>query len=175
MATLVSFLIFCQALGASVGAITAVWGELAYIRALRNGQLDGAERAHLDVIAKGLRFGMTLLLLASLGLVIVAYVLQSALQPALTPGYWTIIVFALLIIGVSWTLSRRRISFPFGSSIIFTAWWFLAYLALGWLSPLSFGSAIALLVVATAVMYALLHYIRMLVDTNARRPYSTVR
>ena len=67
MDTLVSFLFFCQALGALGGALAAVWGEASYIRAVRAGHLDRAERAHLDAIAKGLRFGMVLLLLASLG------------------------------------------------------------------------------------------------------------
>ena len=169
MTTLVSFLVFFQALGASIGAITAVWSELAYIRALRDGRIDGAERAHLGVIAKGLRFGMTLILLASLGLVIAAYVSRSALQPALTPSYWTLVVVAILIISISWALSRRRISFALGSAIIFTGWWFLAYLTFGWLSPLSFGSAVALLVVAIAVIYALLHYIRMLAGHLAQK------
>jgi len=169
MATLISSLVFFQALGASIGAITAVWGELAYIRLLRDGHLDGAERAHLDIIAKGLRFGMTILLIASLGLVVAAYVSNSAIQPALSSSYWTLVIFSLLIIGVSWSLSHRHISFAFGSSIIFTSWWFLAYLTLGWISPLSFGSSVAFLVVSTAVIYALLRYIRMLAGHLAQK------
>lgn len=162
MISFISFLVFCQAFGASIGAVTVLWGEFAYIRAMRDGKIDVAERAHLDIIARGLRFGMTLLLLASLGLVIVAYILQATTQPALTPSYWILIMLALLIIGISWALSRKKISFAAGSAIIFTSWWFLSYLTLGWLSPLTFGSAVALLVVATTVTYALFHYIRLL-------------
>src|SRR3989344_9268396 len=101
MTTLIAFLVFCQALGALIGAVTAVWSELAYVRAMRDGKVDTAERAHLAVIAHGLRYGMTLLLLASLGLVIVAYMRGSPLQPALTPSYWTFIALALLVISVS--------------------------------------------------------------------------
>lgn len=163
MATLVSFLIFCQALGASVGAFTAVWSELAYIRAMRDGRIDGAERAHLDVIARGLRFGMTLLLLASFALVVVNYFLRSVPQSALSSGYWVFILLALLIIGVSWALSRHHISFALGSAIIFTAWWFLVYLSFGLLPALSFGSAVALFVLATAIFYAMLQYGRFLI------------
>ena len=51
MTTLTSFLVFCQALGASIGAFTAVWSELAYVRAMRDGKIDVAERAHLRSIA----------------------------------------------------------------------------------------------------------------------------
>ena len=162
MTSLISFLVFCQALGASIGAVTVLWGEFAYIRAMRDGEIDIAERAHLDIIARGLRFGMTLLLLASLGLVIVAYILQATTQPALTPAYWTLIMLSLLVIGISWALSRKKVSFAVGSAIIFTSWWFLSYLTLGWLPHLSFGSAVALLVVATVVAYALFYYIRLL-------------
>lgn len=162
MSALVPFLFFCQALGASVGVFTAVWSEVAYIYAMRDGKIDHAERVHLNALAKGLRFGMTLLLLASLGLVVAAYALQDAVQPALSASYWISIALSLLIICTTWALSRKRISFSFGSAIVFTAWWFLAYLTIGWLPPLSFGSAVALLVLATAVFYVFLHYGRFL-------------
>lgn len=149
-------------LGALVGAFTAVWSEIAYVRAMRDGHIDTAERAHLHVLARGLRFGMLLLLLASLGLVIADYSLHASLQSALSPSYWISVLLAFLIIGVSWALSKRRISFAFGSAIVFTAWWFLAFLILGQLPTLSFGAATALFVVATAIFYALLQYGRFL-------------
>ena len=79
----------------------------------------------------------------------------------MTPSYWTFVALALLIISVSWALSRRHISFTFGSASIFTAWWFLVYLSFGWLS-LSFGAAVMSFVVATAIFYAVLYYARLL-------------
>ena len=160
MTATISFLLFTQALGACTGAFTAVWGELAYMRAMRDGRIDGAERAHLHIIAHGLRFGMTLLLLSSFGLVIVAYLLRAASQPALTPTYWTLIVLSLFVILVSWALSRRHISFTLGSAAVFSAWWFLAYLTLGWLPPLSLGASVAFFVVATALFYVVLRLAR---------------
>ncbi len=168
MIPLISFLLFCQALGALVGAIGALWSEFSYIRAIQDGKLDTAERTHLDIIARGLRFGMTLLLLSSLGLVITAYISGSTPQPALTPAYWTLILFALLIIWITSALSRKHISFALGSASVFTAWWFLTYLTLGWLSPLSFGSSIALFVVAAFIIYGILHYLRLLAKYLAR-------
>ncbi len=160
MTALVPFLVFCQALGALGGACMAVWGELAYVRARRDGKIDVAERAHLDALAHGLRFGMTLVLLASFGLVIEAYRSGSSGQPALTTSYWTFILLALLIIVLSWLLSKRALSFALGSAAIFTGWWFLAYLALGWMPGLSFGAAVAIYVIATAVVFGWLHYLR---------------
>jgi len=162
MITLILFLIFCQALGACVGAFTAIWGELAYVRDMRDGKLDTAERAHLNVIAHGLRFGMTLLLVASLALVVIAYAFNETPQPALTASYWIFIALAILIIGISWALSRKKISFAFGSAITLTAWWLLAYLTLGQLPIVSFAAAVALYVVLTAVIYVVLRYLRVL-------------
>ncbi len=162
MTPLVAFVIFCQALGALIGAGATIWGELAYLRAMRDGRLDRAERAHLRAIAHGLNFGMTLLLLSSLALVIIAYLLHASLQPALTAGYWTLIIFALLIIYVSWALSRKRISFPLGSALAFTAWWFLAYLTIGLMPARSFGATIAFFIIATGIFYAILQYARLL-------------
>ena len=162
MTSLVAFIIFCQALGAVVGVAATTWGELAYLRAMRDGKIDVAERAHLDAIAHGLRFGMTLLLSASFALVIVAYLAHATTQPALTASYWTLILFALLVVYVSWALSRHRLSFALGSALAFSAWWFLAYLTLGWLPPLSFGAAIAFFVIATVIFYGILQYARML-------------
>ena len=162
MIAFIAFIIFCQALGALIGAFAVIWGELAYLRAMRDGRIDHAERAHLHAIAHGLRFGMTLLLLASLALIIVEYLAHAAVQPGLTPGYWMLMAFAALVVYVSWALSRGRISFALGSAIAFTGWWFLAYLTLGLLPPLSFGATVGFFVVATAIFYAILQYARML-------------
>lgn len=162
MPNLVPFILFCQALGALIGAFATIWGELAYIRAMRDGKIDHAERAHLRTIAHGLRFGMTLLLISSFALVVVAFLSRASLQPVLTSSYWTLIVLALLVVYISWALSRKRISFALGSAIAFTAWWFLAYLTLGWMPTLSFGATITFFIVATAIFYAILGYARSL-------------
>ncbi len=162
MASLVTLLVILQAVGAVMGALSAVWGELAYMSAMRDGHIDRAERAHMNAIGRGLRWGMTLLLSASLALVLVAYSLKAVDQPALTPQYWILITLALLVTIVSWALSRQRISFALGSAIAFTGWWFLAFLVLGQIPPLTFGAATAFFVVATAIFYALLSYARFL-------------
>ena len=105
---------------------------------------------------------MTLLLFSSFALVIVAYLMQSVTQPELTDQYWSLIAIALVVMYVSWALSRNRISFALGSAIAFTGWWFLAYLTLGLLPALSFGSTVAFFIVATGVFYAILKYARLL-------------
>lgn len=157
------FFLFIQTLGASIGAGTALWSEMAYARAMRDGKIDSAERAHLALIEKGLRFGMTLLLLSSFGLVVLSYTLQATLQPALLAEYWTMVALALLIIFVSRALLRKSISFRLGSATLFTAWWFLLYLTIGWLPHLSFGASVAFFIVATGLFYFLLQYARLLV------------
>lgn len=162
MTMFVYFLIFCQALGASVGAFMTIGAEIAYIRAMRDGKIDAAEMAHLHVIAWGLRIGMTILLIASLALVVTTYLQHGIPQAALSASYWILIVLAFLVISISWALSQHHISFVLGSAVIFTGWWFLAFLTLGQLPPLSFGAAVAFFVVATVIFYALLQYGRFL-------------
>lgn len=159
--SLIALLVVCQVIGTLVGAFTAVWSEIAYVRAMKDGTVDAAEREHLRVIASGLRFGMLIILLSSFGIVVTAYKLQAGPQPALTPNYWISIVLALVIIGVSWALSRQRVSFAIGSAVVFAAWWFLAYLMIGWLPPLSFGAAILFFVVVAAIFYALFTYVHL--------------
>lgn len=168
MDTPVGALVIVQALGALLGALSAVWGEFAYARAMRDGHIDRAERAHLDSIARGLYFGMTTLLLASLGLVVLAYLAEIPAQPALTPSYWSFVILALLVVGLTWALSRKRISFALGSAAVFTAWWYLTYLAFERLPPLSFGASIALYLIAATIFYALLRLIRHLMISRGR-------
>ena len=163
MATVLPLLVFCQALGAFTGAFSTIWSEMAYVRAMQDGKIDKAERVHIYAIAKGLRYGMTLLLLSSFGLVYADYMLRTALQPALSATYWVFVSIALLVIGISWALSRKHLSFAFGSALIFTGWWFLAYLSISWLPPLSYGAAVALFAVATAIFYVVLKYNRYFV------------
>lgn len=160
MERLAALFVLLQAAGALFGAFAAAAGELAYLRALHAGEPARGERAHLDHLARGLRFGMTLILLASFGLAMLAYLARAAAQPAFTAGYWTLTLLALALIWVSWALSRGRIWRPLGAAVAFTAWWFLAYLALGFFPQISFGAALALFVVSTAVFYALLGYLR---------------
>lgn len=159
---LIPFILFCQALGALSGAFMAVWGEIAYVRALRDGHIDQAEHAHLRVIARGLRWGMSLLLLASLALVVTAYVSGAATVPALMPDYWALISLAFVVIYASWALSRRRVSFALGSALVFAGWWFLVYLTLGLFPALSYGAMVAFFVVSVGIFYAILHWARSL-------------
>ena len=170
MTALILFLFFCQALGAFIGVVTAAWGEILYIGAVREGkEIDHARREHLRLIGHSLRFGMTLSLMASFFLVVLSYALHTSPQPALTASYWMFIVFTLLIIASSWALARKKISFALGSAALLTAWWLLAYLTLGRLPVGTFSSAIALYIVLTAVVYAALRFVRFFVLDSAMK------
>lgn len=162
MESFILLLVFLQSLGSLIGAGTAVWGELAYVKAMRDGKVDHAERVHMDAIAQGLRFGM-ILLLSSFSLVICAYALQSTHQPAFSSGYWTLMLLALSVVVVAWALSRHRVSFAYGSAIIFSGWWYLAFLTLGMIPIVSLSVAIAAFVITTSMFYGLLKIGRFVV------------
>jgi hypothetical protein len=161
MTGLTSFFLVLQAVGAGVGVISAVWAEFAYVRAMRDGRVDAAERLHLDTIALGLRYGMLLLLVSSLSLVILAYGAGTAVAPATTSGYWSFMALALLVIVLASTLSRRRLSFSLASAAIFTGWWFLLYIALGRLPAMTFGGSVALFLIAATLLYGVLYSARI--------------
>ncbi|MDO8623793.1 MAG: hypothetical protein Q7R54_00325 [bacterium] len=160
-----TFLLFTfaliQAVGAVIGAGGSVFAEIFYFRAIRDGYIDEAERAHLRVIATALRWGMMALLLSSIGLVLVDFIYVVPTQPALTSAYWVEMALALIVIGASWALSRKRISFHLGSAAAFTGWWLIALLVFGRLPALGFGAALALYAVSTVVIAIVLSYARM--------------
>lgn len=174
MPSLLLFLLFCQMLGAGVGIGWAIWSELAYLKAVRDGEISSAERAHLGAVAKGLRWGMSLLLLSSVGVIIVAYALHFPVQPAQTEAFWIFMALALLVILLVWALSRKRVSFALGSAAALSAWWMIAYLAFDRL-PVSFGSAVAFYVVLTAVLYAVLRLLRALALSHTAPRHDSAR
>jgi hypothetical protein len=152
-----------QAVGALIGAGGSIFAEIFYVRAIQDGTIDDAERAHLQIIAEGLRWGMFTLLTGSIGLVLTDFVYVVPVQPALTTAYWVQMVLALAIIFFSWALSRHWVSFTMGSSAVFSGWWFMALLVFGRLPAMSFGASIALYVVACGLTAGLLAYARMTV------------
>jgi hypothetical protein len=129
---------------------------------MQDQRIDHAEREHLALIARALRWGMILVLIGSIGLVLIDYAYGTPLQPALTTGYWLEMTFALVIIAASWALSRKKVSFWLGSAIAFTGWWSLVLLDLGRAPALGYGASLALYVIATAIIAAILAYARML-------------
>lgn len=156
------FLLFCQTLGALGGAFSAVAAEIAYVRALRDGHIDKAERRHLELLTHGLRYGMLLLLLASIGTVVYAYVYHAPTQPALSTSYWIFMVLALIVIILTWATGRKVISFSVGSAGLFAGWWCMAYLAMGLFPQLSLVSSLFAYLILAGVFLGLLHYARFL-------------
>jgi hypothetical protein len=167
MDLLLGTLVVCQALGALVGTMCAVWGQIAYVRALRDGVVDRAERAHLDAIAHGLWVGMSLLLASSLGLVFFAHASGAAVQPGVTASYWALMILAFTVIGLTWALSRRHISFPIGAAAILMAWWMMLFLAFGRLPTTTLGATLAAYVVGAGILYFLLQYIHVMAQDEA--------
>ncbi len=168
METLTTILVIFQALGAILGAGSAVWGELSYSKAMRDGKVDRAEHKHLEAIHRGLRFGMTTVLLSSFGLVVAAYVNEATPQPGMTASYWLLMIFAFIIIGATWGMARKTVAFTRGSMIAFAAWWFLAYLTLGMLPIASLQAGFAAFI-AALVLFAIVLYASRVVGAPRRR------
>ena len=162
MEMLTTALVLAQAAGAVVGAGGAIFAELSYFRVMKDGVIDSAERAHLVILARSLRWGMFVVLGSSVGLVIIAFASDAPIQPALTSAYWTLMTITLAVILSSWALSRRKVSFVIGSAVAFTGWWFITLLSFAQFPPMSFGASLALYIVAVAIIGVVLAYARML-------------
>lgn len=158
---MIAIFIILQVVGALMGAFGAVWAELAYLHALKDGVISRAERRHLITIARTLRFGMFVLLLASLGFIYTVY-LGGGIQVALTSTYWIEMLIVFVILMTSWALSRNQMQFALGSGIVFSGWWFLVFLLVGKTGAAGFGELLALFTLFTAVFCAILTYIRFL-------------
>jgi hypothetical protein len=154
-------LVLGQALGAVVGTACAIWGQIVYVRALRDGVIDRGERAHLDAIGHGLWVGMSLLLACSLGLVILAYAADAAIQPGVTASYWALMILALTVTGLTWALSRGLVAFPIAAAAILMAWWTMLFLTFGRLPTTTVGATMAAYVVGTGILYLLLQYVHL--------------
>lgn len=135
---------------------------MAVSQGLYRGQLDHAERRHVRVIGKALRFGMTLFLLGSIGSVVSAYVDGVETQPGLSALYWISNALALVVIFASLAHARSPKPSALVFAVIAIGWMFLFLGAAGWLSGLSFGAAVAAYVVCTGAGYGLIEYGRFL-------------
>lgn len=162
MTELLTTFALVQAAGAAIGAGGAVFAEIFYLRAIQDGKIDTAERAHLLIIVRGLKWGMILLLVGSIGLVVTAFAYAVPVQPAETHAYWVEMGLVFAIIFASWALRRKLMGFMLSSAAIFTGWWFLAFLVFGRLPSMSVGEAVALYLVTTTLIMVMLLYARML-------------
>jgi hypothetical protein len=162
MTLLLAIFAIVQAVGSVIGAGGSVLAEIFYIRAMQDGTLDAAEKAHLRMVADALRWGMLILLIGSIGLTLTSFVYDVPTQPALTHAYWTLMGLIFAVIFFSWALSRKKIGFLLGSAAIFCGWWYIALLVFGRLPALRFGEAVALYIVATALIACVLMYARFI-------------
>ena len=167
MNTLTLLFTLMQAAGAVVGAGGSVFAELFYLRAVKDGAIDEAERAHLSTVAGALRIGMLIYLIGSVGMVIMSFAYLTPLQPALTHTYWIQAGLVFAILFFAWALSRKLVSFTVGSAGVFAGWWFITFLVFEKLPAITFGAAVGIYLVATAVVAAFLYYVRTLLRGSA--------
>ena len=151
-----------QLIGGVIGAGGSLLAEIFYVRAMRDGTVDAAERAHLAMVGHTLRFGMMLLLAGSIGLTLTAFVYENAPQPALSQSYWILMGLVFVIIFFSWALSRRQVGFTLASAAIFTAWWYVVLHLVGYVPTANFGEAVALFTVLTALVAGVVKYARVI-------------
>jgi hypothetical protein len=146
-----------QVVGAVIGAFFAVVAEMRYVAALRDGKVTTKERRHIVATGRGLRFGMTLVLLSSLGLAALTVAHGSGKDLLLSPSFGALFGVVLLIGAVSWLMAKRPKTFVWGSLVTFSAWWYLVYMTLGALPIRSLMAALALFGAVLLLLSIILH------------------
>ena len=162
MSALVILFTALELCGALIGAAFSIRAEYAWLKAMRDGHIDRAERAHLDEIADGLRYGMVLLVVSSIALVFLSYASGAPLQPATTGTYWSMMTVILVIVIAAWAHSHEWIGFSLASAAVFSGWWFLLYLIIGFVPSVSFGELVGAFIASTILLYAILYGARKL-------------
>lgn len=153
-------------LGAALGAVGITMGELFYARALADGKLENYEREYIRATFWSLRWGMTLVLFASVATILAEYLALSTPQHVLTASFWLTITAALVIILAGWGLSRRKIPWWLGSAAGFSGWWTIFALSTWRDLPYSYGTLAFAYLIGTGIVAGIFAVIRGSIRTR---------
>jgi hypothetical protein len=159
---LLSFFAILHTAGALIGVGMVTFAEVFYTKAASDGIIDHHERKYLRHLFNGLRFGMTLVLVSSFGLIVLEYLIPNAPQDVLAAPFWTLQTLTLLVLLFGSMLSRKRGAWWFASAAVLTAWWIMLLIDLGFLNQFSYFMYLFTYIAATLIVAALLGYLRIL-------------
>jgi len=160
-------LIALHGLGAALGAGGALFAEIFYAKATADGRVDHREHEWFHATFFALRWGMTLVLLSGIALVVVQYFLPNSPERVLHPALWAQNALSLLILGLAYALTKKRISWQTGAATIFAAWWMLFLLDVWQGSTYPFFLLCVLFVLMAAASFFFWSYIAVLARARA--------
>lgn len=149
-------------IGASIGAIGALYAEICYLRAINTDLGAELERQWFTTTFNALAGGMFLVLLSSIGIVIVQYLVPGGPQYVFHSALWMQYSLSVIVIFAAWFLSRRAFPWWFGSSLIFSGWWMLLALEAWATEPISYLTLVFSYILLVFVTGGLMEYLRML-------------
>ncbi len=158
---LIQLAILTNVIGALLGTAFTTYAEIYYTIAASDGRIDHHERKYLRHLFRGLRFGMTLVLLSGIALIVLEYLVPSGQQAVLASPFWMLetLIFLVLILGRQ--LSEKRVTWWLGSAGVLSAWWMILLIDFGVFNQFGYLILVSLYVLTTLVVAGILGYIRM--------------
>lgn len=162
-------LLMIHALGAALGAAGVTFAELFYTQAVVDGKIDSCEKKHIEHTLWALQWGVSIMVLAGIGLIIVEYFLPYSEQTVLTAPFWMIHTLTVVVIVFGFLISRNLVPWWLGSAAAFSAWWTMLALHAWRTIPLGYLALWLAYVLVTAAAICIFPYIRsFLIDREKR-------
>jgi len=140
MTSLIAVLALIHTIGAAIGTYFTTFAEIAYTRAASDGVIDHHERKYIRRSYRGLKWGMSIVLVTGIAIIVVEY-LTGTVQPSVLQGpFWFVIALTFFIILMSWLLSRKMATWWFAAAALLSAWWSILLIDLGFFNAFSFIS-----------------------------------
>jgi uncharacterized membrane protein YhdT len=158
----IPFFALLHIVGALVGTVSVTYAEIFYIKAASDGNIDKHERKYLRRLYRGITIGTLILIFAGSALMTLEYLVPYAPQSVLTAPFWTIQILTLLILLMGYIISKKEATWAIGSGIIFTAWWMVLFIDLGFTNSLGYAELFIIYIIAAAIVSGILWYARKL-------------
>jgi hypothetical protein len=159
---LIPFLAIIHIVGAVVGTISVTYAEIFYIKAASDGDIDKHERKYLRRLYRGITIGTLVLIFAGSALMTLEFLVPYAPQAVLSAPFWSMQILTVFIVLAGYAISRNHTPWAVGSGIIFTAWWMILFIDLGFTNTFSYVALFTTFIIAAAIISAILWYARRL-------------
>ena len=158
----IPILLALHTLGALIGVGFVTFAEVFYTKAASDGVIDHHERKYLRHLFHGLQFGMVLVIISGFALIVLEYLLPDSPQDVLSAPFWAIQTLTVFVVLLAYLLSKKYVAWWFASAAIFTGWWTILSIDLGYFNQFGYLTILATYLIMTFIVAGILGYCRIL-------------
>lgn len=154
-----TLLVATHIIGTALGAGGAIFAEVFYLKAIKDGEVDPTEGGFLKVTYRIMRVGLVLLVLSGFGFLLL-YRLQGNEELLYSQKFWAKMTIVLVILVNAILLQIRRIPMWLGSSLSLTSWYTALFLGLLQGVSYTYGQVMIFYIAAVLIVAIILEKIR---------------